>query len=118
MAIASPRAGALNQAYRRVPLTHTNEEEHRHDLALGINTLLDGKINAKGTVTLAASSTTTTLADLRIGSTSVVLFTPLSSNAATAMANLYVSSRGDQTATLTHANNSQTDRDFAYVVLG
>jgi len=31
---------------------------------------------------------------------------------------MYVSSKGDQAFTITHANNAQTDRTFGYVVFG
>ena len=118
MALTSPRAEALVEAYRRAPLVHTNEEEHRLELATIVNNLLNGKINAKGSVTLSASSATTTLNDFRIGAASVILFMPTTANAAAAMANLYVSARGDQTATLTHTSTSTTDRTYGYVVLG
>jgi hypothetical protein len=43
---------------------------------------------------------------------------PTTANAAAEIGNgtIYVSSRGKQTATITHANNSQTDRTFAYAL--
>jgi len=118
MPVTSPRASAMIEGYRRVPLVHTNEEEHRREMALILNNLLDGKINAKGSVTLSASLTSTTLADFRIGAASVILFMPTTANAATAMTSLFVSSRGDQTATLTHNSDAATDRTFAYTILG
>ena len=71
-----------------------------------------------GSVTLTASSATTTVSDLRAGQDSVILFMPRTANAAAAIGGLYVSARGKQTFTLTHANNAQTDRTFSYVVLG
>jgi len=117
MAITSPRASALVEGYLRAPLVHANEEEHRQELAIILNNVLNGKINAKGEVTLDASSTTTTLSDLRIGAASVILFMPTTTNAKDE-GDPAVTSRGDQTATLTHASNAQTDRTYAYVVLG
>ena len=87
-------------------------------LAVAIQNILDGKILATGSVTLTDSSATTTLTDLRIGPNSVILFMPTTANAATGWTALYVSARGKQTATLTHANNAETDRTYAYAVLG
>lgn len=83
-----------------------------------VNQMMDGKTNNTGTVTLRASQTTTTLNDLRIGVKSVILFMPTTANAAGALSGLYVSARGNQTATLTHASNAQTDKTFDYCVIG
>jgi hypothetical protein len=80
--------------------------------------VLQGKLNCTGTVTLNANVATTTLSDDRIGASSVILFTPMTASAAAATTNLYVSARGSKTATLSHANNAQTDRSFFYVVIG
>lgn len=77
-----------------------------------------GKLNAVGTVTLTASSTTTTLTDPRIGAESVILFMPTTANAKTAAANLYVSARASGSATLTHSSSANVDQTFGYVVLG
>ena len=109
MPVTSPRASAMIEGYRRVPLVHTNEEEHRREMALILNNLLDGKINAKGSVTLSASSTSTTLADFRIGAASVILFMPTTANASAEIGagTIYVgqSSRVNGSVEVTHANN-------------
>ena len=73
---------------------------------------------ATGSVTLDASSATTTLNDRRIGPSSVIVFMPKTANAAAEMDGMYVSSRGKQTATLTHANDANADKSFGYAVLG
>lgn len=83
-----------------------------------IRNLVDGKINATGSVTLTASSATTAVTDFRSGGDSVILLMPRTANAATALATTYVSARAKQSFTLTHANNAQTDRTFSYVILG
>ena len=87
-------------------------------IAQAVRNLLDGKILATGSVTLTASAATTTLSDRRIGPDSVILLMPTTANAAAALATTYVASRGDQTATINHASNAQTDKTFAYAVLG
>ena len=116
--ITSPRASA--RSYDTVPLSWPNTEEWMRLLAESIQGILDGKINATGTVTLTANSATSTLADRRIGPDSAIFFMPTTANAATEFGagTLQVSSRGKQTATLTHVNNAETDRTFGYVVLG
>ena len=118
MPITPPRASG--RSYRTVPLTWTNLLEHVRLMAEVVNGLMNGKINATGTVTLTANQATTTLADLRIGPDSVILFMATTANAAAeaGAGGMYVSSRGKQTAVITHANNAQTNRDFSYCVLG
>ena len=43
---------------------------------------------------------------------------PTTANGNSAKANLYVSARGDGTATLTHSSDSATDQTFGYIVIG
>lgn len=52
------------------------------EVASAVNLLIDGKSNNRGTFTLAANATTTTVTDLRAGSESVILFTPMTATAA------------------------------------
>ena len=80
---------------------------------------MDGKTNNTGEITLTAGgATTTTLTDPRIGYQSVIIFSPLSSNAAGYLSNLYVSARTQGSATLTHSANSAADRKYAYIIVG
>lgn len=88
------------------------------DIVLAVNNILRGKMNVVTTVTLAASATTTTLADPRIGADSAILLIPRTANAAGAVATTYIGAKGKQTATITHASASSTDRTFDVVVLG
>lgn len=85
-----------------------------------VNLLVDGKFNASGTVTLAASAASTTVTDFRVGQDSAILFTPTTANAAAEQGNgtMFLSSRVKQGFTITHANNSQADRTFLYIVIG
>lgn len=71
-----------------------------------------------GSVTLASSATTTTLADPAISPTSKLFLTPTTANAASALASTYVSSKSNGQATLGHASNGQLDRTFDYLVIG
>lgn len=87
-----------------------------------LQALRKGKIECVTTITLTASATTTALSDIRISPQSILIFDPLTANAAAELAagTLYVlkADRGDGTATLTHANSAQTDRDFLVGILG
>jgi hypothetical protein len=107
-----------------VPETGADEKEHRRRLAKGINGLLAGKMNAVTTVTLAAGVATTTLTDARITINSFIGLMPTTANAATALATTYISNRMSSNgnvagnATITHANNAQTDRTFTVLIIG
>ena len=83
-----------------------------------VNGIMDGKTNNIGTVTLAQSSTTTTLTDARIGIESVILFTPTSSNSASEMAHLFISAQTNGSATITHRNTGHSDLTFQYIIVG
>lgn len=99
------------------PTSWHNGPEHRRRLADAVNGAIDGRTNNAGLLTITASQTTTAITDSRVGIDSVILLSPLTANAAAAIGTTYVSARGDSTFTLTHANNAQTDRDFAYAVV-
>ncbi len=118
MAIVSPRATA--KVSDPVEIDWYDEAEHRRKLAEAINLLKQGKILTAGEITLTASQTTTTLTNIAIGADSYINFMPTTANAAAEIGNgtLYVSARVNGSATITHANNAQNDRTFAYVVLG
>ena len=117
MAIVSPRA--TGRFYERAPVDWIGHpEEWVRKIADILNNVLEGKINATGSVTLTASSATTTLTDARIGPNTVIAFMPTTSNAAAGVTALYVSARTEGSATLTHANNAQIDRTYGYSLLG
>lgn len=109
-----------NQGFLPVPVSHGSDVEHRRVMSNAINELRDGKINATGSVTLTASAASTAVTDARVGGNSMVLFMPSTANAAAEQGagTMYVSSVGKQTFTITHANNSQSDRTFSYAVFG
>lgn len=91
------------------------------DLTDAVRSLMIGRSNATGRVTLRASQTTTTITGDAVNENAEVFLTPRTANAAAALATTYASiSRisGVPTVTITHANNAQTDRTFGYVILG
>ena len=83
-----------------------------------INTLLRGRANNVGEVTLTDSVTTTTVTDTRIKTQMKVYLAPRTANAAAALTNVYISSVDDGSFTLTHASAASTDRTFDYVFHG
>ena len=111
----SPRSSA--REFIVPPVDQPDIREHVRQLAEASASLFNGKINSTGSITFTASAASTVLTDLRGGVDSVYLLMPTTANAAAALTTTYVSSRGKQTATFTHANNSQTDRTYRYAVL-
>ena len=83
-----------------------------------IEGLLNGQTRNRGTVTLTANVASTAVADARFESAQTVVLSPLTSNAAAAIATTYVSARTSKQFTLAHANNAQTDRTFEYIFVG
>ncbi len=83
-----------------------------------VRQLSEGRNNATGSCTLTAGTTTTTVTALNCGVGSVVMLSPTTANAATAIATTYVSATANGSFTLTHANNAQSDRRFGFVCLG
>ena len=121
MVLSSPRADALGRYSPRAPEVWGGDvREHLRKIAEAVNALRDGKHAASGTVTLTANAATTTLTDSRISPFSRIFFEPTTANGAAEKGNgtMYVSAKGDGTATITHANNAQTDRTFDYCISG
>lgn len=110
----SARLPFLGQTPRFAPEDWPNEEEHRRFLAEAIQALQP--IGIVRTVTLTANQATTTLDDARISPEACIVLMPTTANAK-AEGIPYQTALGDGTATLNHANNAQTDRDYCYFVV-
>lgn len=96
-------------------------------IAALINTgLLQGKTNNTGTVTLTANAATTAvaLAAGRLGVDTVILFDPLTANAAADLygGGMYVLTANRDVSgnafTITHPNNANADKSFRYTLIG
>ena len=83
-----------------------------------IEGLLNGQTRNRGTVTLTANVASTAVDDARFESAQTVVLSPLTANAAAAIATTYISARTAKQFTLAHANNAQTDRTFEYIFVG
>lgn len=81
-----------------------------------LNQVLAGKTNNVTEVTLTANSATTTFDNPLISLFSYLGFTPLTAHAQAIAVPRYVA--GDKTATLTHANDANTDKTFKVVIIG
>ena len=103
-------------SFPSAPLHWTNSEEHRRKIAGVVNSTLDGKLNSTGTVTLTANTTTTTVSDVRAGPNSVINLMPQTANAAAEA--WYIDTQSTGSFTITHSNDTSTDRTFRYSILG
>lgn len=112
----------LKASYPRVKFSSL--DDFQRDYARNIYKCFQGKTDNNGSVTLTANSDTTVVSEApgRIGSGTTILLSPTTANAATEFGagTLFVSSRdvSANTFTITHVNNSQTDRTFDYVLVG
>jgi hypothetical protein len=81
-----------------------------------------GKLECVVELTLTESAASTVLTDERISNQTVILFDPLTANAAAELAagTMYVLAANRLTgqATITHANNAQTDRSYLVALIG
>lgn len=96
------------------------QEKDLSKFAFSIQQLASGRSNAVGTVTLTANAASTVVTAQNCGAGSVPVPVPMTANAAAEVGagTLYVSAVANGSFTLTHANNSQTDRTFGWVALG
>ena len=101
-------------------LVIARDEKDQRKINSAINELAKGRSNAVGSVTLAANAASTTVTAVNCGAGSTVLLSPRTAHAAAEIAagGCYISSVGNGTFTIAHANNAQVDRTFGYVCLG
>lgn len=113
-------------SFEGVPSVMQDPLEWCRRLARVVNALLQGKTNNVSLVTLTANaaSTTVSLAEGQMGNDTVILFDPLTANAAAELAagTMYVTAANHDVTNkrfiITHANNAQTDRSFRYALIG
>lgn len=100
-----------------IPTFQPDGTRHRRDIAQWAQWANQGHLACKGSVTLAAGTTTTTVTDARVSVNSIVMFSPRTANAAAAKSTMLISVT-DGAFTITHANTATTDRTFDYALLG
>lgn len=80
--------------------------------------ILHGRTRNQAAITLTANVTTTAVNNPAFESHQTVVLSPLTANAAGAIATTYVSARTKGQFTLTHANAATTDRSFEFIFVG
>lgn len=84
-----------------------------------VNNSLAGKLNATLPVTLnVAPAAITLIKDARISGFSTLLFSPMTANAAAIHDSIYVSSRSEGEAVITHSVSAATNNDFMCLIIG
>ena len=105
-----------------VNLRGADPVEHGRQIALVLNRVNQGKINAVAELTLRASETTTVLEDARLAQGSFVYLDPITANAAAKLAagTVYCLSanRLGGSWIFTHANAGTTDRTYRVLIIG
>jgi len=108
---------SVNNNFPRTRFKRNYDEDTIRQLVQSTNFAIDGKTNNTGEVTLTANAASTAVTNNLCNVNSVILLQPKTANAAAALATTYCTA-GDGSFTVTHANNSQTDKEFKYVVIG
>lgn len=102
-----------NQFRRLQPQFATTRE-----IAEVTNTILNGKLNCTGSITLNTSGTETTLYNERISHDSVIMLMPRNSNAAGETDHTYIKSKAIGSCVIGHRNHGHSDADYDYVIIG
>jgi hypothetical protein len=91
-------------------------------IVTAIRQLAEGRSNAVGTVTLAASAATTLVSAPTCGAEARIFLFPATANASAELGNgtAYVKASDISAGqfVVTHANNAQTDRTFFWLAIG
>lgn len=111
------RIMAVNNNFPQAPAKVTLDVPTLRLIIQAINSIVKGKLNCCGETALTASAASTTINDPLCNPNSVILFTPTTAHAAVEIATLYYTA-GTGSFVIHHANNSQTDRIFRYVIIG
>lgn len=98
----------------------TYDDNNTRRMVSAIRSLAEGRSLAVGSVTLTANAGSTAVTFQNCSMNAQVFLSPKTANAAAEVGagTIYVSSVGNGTFTLTHANNAQTDRTFGFAVFG
>lgn len=90
------------------------------ELSAVVNRMNLGKLNCVGEVALQPNQNSTAVSDSRVTAGSFIGLTPLTAEAASELAagTLHISERTGGGFTLSHSSTAQTQRRFAYLVIG
>ena len=105
---------ARSDMYRKLPWRGGNPRE----VSEVVNNLVEGKSNNTDTIILNASGTETVVFNERVGSNSVILFSPRSLNAAGETDHIYIKSKSKGSFVIGHRNHGHSDVELDYIVVG
>lgn len=84
-----------------------------------VNSILQGKTNNTGQVTLRQNNTTTTVTDARASINSVINLTPVTADSALLDSlGWWISAKNNGSFTITHASQNLSDLTFDYTIIG
>jgi hypothetical protein len=85
-----------------------------------IRQMAQGRLNCAGTVTLAAGVTTTTVKAPTVAKGTIIVLSPQTSNAASAVPTTFISPLNITSGQfiISHSSNAQTDRSFGFIAIG
>ena len=107
----------MTQNFLKVPTFTDNQDEQNRLTANTINNILDGKINSTGTFTTIGTKTLETVIDARCGGNSVVLWSPLTVDAAGEMTHMWLAATRNGEFDIGHRNHSK-NVECKYVIIG
>ena len=107
----------MTQNFLKVPTFTDNQDEQNRLTANAINNILDGKINSTGTFTTTGSRTLETVIDARCGGNSVVLWSPLTVDAAGEITHMWLAATRNGEFDIGHRNHSK-NVICKYVIIG
>lgn len=107
----------MNNNYPYAPFNHSLTDNYLNKLKLSINFLMNGKMNNTGEVTLTPNASSTTVTNNLCNVNSVILYSPVTSNAGQHLQTSYVVA-GDKEFTIYHNSSANTDKTIRYVIIG
>ena len=107
----------MTQNFLKVPTFLDNQDEYNRLSANAINGLLDGKLNSTGSFTTDGTKTLKTVIDARCGGNSVVLFVPMTVDAAGEMSHMWLSATRKGEFDVGHRNHTKNVL-YKYVIIG
>lgn len=94
------------------------EERDLARINQAIRELIEGRMNGVGTVTLTPGATSTVVNFVNCSKDSHVFLSPLSANAAAALATTYINQIAQGSFTINHANTPTVNRIFSFLCIG
>jgi hypothetical protein len=107
----------MTQNFLKVPTFLDNQDEYNRLSANAINGLLDGKLNSTGSFDTDGTKTLKTVIDARCGGNSVVLFVPMTVDAAGEIPHMWLSATRKGEFDISHRNHTK-NVEYKYVIIG